>query len=54
MNMVIDRRAAVMTFVIFSLFFSFTFRKINISRDSGGVRSSAFDMFYLTDYTFDF
>ena len=54
MNMVIDRRAAVKTFVIFSLFFSFTFRKINISRDSGGVRSSALDMFYIKDIAFDF
>ena len=54
MNMVIDRRAAVKTLVIFSLFFSFTFRKINISRDSGRVRSSALDMFYPKDSIFEF
>ena len=30
------------------------FRKIEISRDSGGVRSSALDMFYTKDSTFDF
>ena len=34
--------------------FSSKFRKIKISRDSGGVRSSALDMFYLKDNTFDF
>ena len=34
--------------------FSSKFRKIKISRDSGGVRSSALDMFYIKDSTFDF
>ena len=29
-------------------------RKIKISRGSGGVRSSALDMFYTKDSTFDF
>ena len=34
--------------------FKFQNRKINISRGSGGVRSSALDMFYTKDSTFDF
>jgi len=33
---------------------NFKIRKIEISRDSGGVRSSALDMFYTKDSTFDF
>ena len=38
----------------FVFFLSSKFRKIKISRDSEGARSSALDMFYPKDVTFDF
>ena len=41
-------------FAKFVFFLSSKFRKIKISRDSGGARSSGLDMFYPKDVTFDF
>ena len=41
-------------FAKFVFFLSSKFRKIKISRDSEGARSSALDMFYPKDVTFDF
>jgi len=41
-------------FAKFVFFLSSKFRKIKISHDSGGARSSGLDMFYPKDVTFDF
>ena len=46
--------SSTISFHLQNLFFFNFFRKIKISRDSGGVRSSALDMFYIKDSTFDF